>query len=114
MPITQALEQCLAAVTEIFELNDALSAINKRLAAVVEGLTRQPESFYFTNIPTQTVAGISIAAGAGHDGANWPTPEQIQRLIMALHQAKHRASEAYSRLKPSEQRAINLPAGIHR
>lgn len=114
MPLSPELEQCLAAVTEVYELTEMLSGITKRLAAVVESLTRHPDSFYFDNISTQTTSGISRAAEVGHDGSNWPSPDQIQRLVIAIYQAKHRAAEAYSRLNPAEQRAINLPAGLRR
>lgn len=109
MALTPGVEKCLEALSGYNSTKQKLEDIRAKLNRVSHLLHSKLDSFFFSNIQTPSVSGITLASGQTEDGSNWPTPDTIQKLLVDCFTYKDAAIKASKELTPSERHSIAFP-----
>jgi hypothetical protein len=109
-----SMEEYVQARAAFEAATDERSSVIARLSNIVKSLEHSPELFQFTNCTGGFP--IEVATNRAAPTANateWPSAQQIQDILVRWHNAKFEAENAWSRLTPDQQKAMQPPTKFY-
>jgi hypothetical protein len=95
---------------EFENVKNRVKGVADTIAMVASSLQSNPAKFIFSNQPI----GLPMEATMSRDGrsvpaGDWPSVEQIMRLLEEYHRLKSEMQQAWGALGPNEQSSMKSP-----